>query len=97
MAYNKSKYQREYHRRLKAEYRAWYNEIKNKPCTDCNLFWPPYVMQFDHLPGFEKSYEVGRMVIDKMNKELILAEIAKCELVCSNCHAIRTHIRRPRA
>ena len=52
-------------------------------------------MHWDHLPEFEKAGPLGELVRHG-NRELILQEVAKCELVCANCHAVRT-IRRARA
>ncbi|MDP9245964.1 MAG: hypothetical protein M3O64_04850 [Chloroflexota bacterium] len=51
-------------------------------------------MQWDHLPGFEKIGELsgGTWVVGRTQEE-ILSEIAKCELVCTNCHTIRTFKR----
>ena len=66
--------------------------LKSKPCTDCNKSYPPYVMQFDHRPGEIKSNEVGTML--GCSEDKIASEIAKCDLVCANCHAIRTWTRR---
>jgi hypothetical protein len=61
---------------------------KNKPCTDCNVQYPYYVMQFDHI-GEDKEHTIARLV-NYTNLAMIDAEIAKCEVVCANCHAIRT-------
>ncbi len=72
----------------------WYNSLKSKPCADCNITWPPYVNHWDHLPTFEKVDTVSNMMKAGRSRELILIEIAKCELVCGNCHSIRTHQRR---
>lgn len=49
-------------------------------------------MQWDHLPGTVKLGEIS----DEMrarSRKLIFEELAKCELVCANCHAIRTYKR----
>lgn len=62
------------------------------PCTDCKRSYPYYVMQFDHVRGI-KIEAVARMLQQKASRKRVMAEIAKCELVCSNCHAIRTHGR----
>ena len=42
-------------------------------------------MDFDHVSG---------MRMRTVERETILAEIAKCESVCANCHRARTHLRR---
>lgn len=74
--------------------REWLWELKSKPCTDCGLTWPPYVMQFDHIPGRgEKVFGLDMQGVKNRSMDLLLAEMAKCELVCANCHAIRTHER----
>ena len=65
-------------------------ELKNNPCTDCNEIFHPAAMDFDHINEAEKSFnpsEYDRNLTD------ILKEIDKCELVCSNCHRIRTYNR----
>lgn len=62
-------------------------------CVDCGLkINHPEVYDFDHLPGVEKSHAVSSLVA-KGDRELIDAEIAKCEVVCANCHRIRTASR----
>ena len=48
-------------------------------------------MQWDHLPGEVKLGAVSSL--RGRSKKEILDEIAKCELVCANCHAIRTFQR----
>lgn len=73
--------------------RAWMSALKQGiPCTDCGQSFPPYVMHWDHLPGHEKIDEVGSMVGSR-RRDVILAEIRKCELVCANCHVMRTVTR----
>jgi hypothetical protein len=64
-----------------------------KPCTDCGDSYPHYVMQFDHVRG-EKLGDVSTMVTSGCSLKRIQTEIAKCELVCANCHAKRTYQRR---
>lgn len=69
------------------------NSLKNKPCTDCGIKYPPYVMEFDHLGNEKKFKEISVMVRQTYSEERILNEIKKCELVCSNCHRQRTYDR----
>lgn len=63
-----------------------------KPCTDCGLV-DPIVMEFDHRPSEEKKYDIGRMVGNTYSLETLRAEIAKCDVVCANCHRCRTNSR----
>lgn len=66
-------------------------EAKSVPCTDCNVQYPYYVMQFDHING-DKIANISQMYkTGSLSK--VRAEIEKCEVVCSNCHAERTFKR----
>jgi hypothetical protein len=49
-------------------------------------------MQWDHLPGAPKLGDISNGLSGRSREE-ILEEIAKCEIVCANCHAIRTFQR----
>ena len=71
---------------------AMLNEIRDVPCVDCGRRFPPCVMQFDHRDPSTKAYEVTRMLMRA--RSVILAEVAKCDIVCANCHRIRTYARR---
>jgi hypothetical protein len=64
----------------------------DRPCTDCGKIFPPQVMQWDHLPGNVKLGNISTGIRDRSREE-VLDEIAKCELVCANCHALRTFER----
>jgi len=71
--------------------RALLDSHKAKPCADCGIQYPPYVMDFDHLDATQKSLVLSSGY--RRNLEVVLAEIEKCDVVCSNCHRIRTHER----
>lgn len=73
-----------YHKR-----RDWFWELKRNPCERCGGTFHPVAMQFDHLPGVEKKFEVNGQNITK-RLDVVLAEIAKCQLLCANCHHIVT-------
>lgn len=72
-----------------AERQGWLVSLKDAPCTDCGGRFPSYCMDFDHVRGI-KVASVSAMLNRSASRERILAEIAKCELVCANCHRIRT-------
>lgn len=78
--------------RYKERFVAIVTEYKSKGCADCGKVYPPYVMDFDHLEDTEKVANVASMAGWSLEK--VEAEIAKCEVVCANCHRIRTHKRR---
>jgi hypothetical protein len=72
--------------------RLYFQQIKvERGCTDCGYSANPVALDFDHLPGQVKVYRVCTMA--GMRRELIDAEIAKCEVVCANCHRVRTNER----
>jgi hypothetical protein len=52
--------------------------------------YPTYVMQFDHVRGV-KEFEIGQAQRLQVSTARLFAEIAKCDLVCANCHMERTH------
>ena len=76
-------------RRRYVEKRREIARLKSVPCTDCGGKFPYFVMDFDHRDGEEKLGNVSSMVVVWSWKRL-LAEIAKCDVVCANCHRIRT-------
>ena len=71
----------------------WINQFKRRPCSDCGGEYPPYLMDFDHVTG-DKLDDICGMRMRTVERETILAEIAKCEVVCANCHRARTPMRR---
>ncbi len=73
------------------EYRLY---MSNTPCTDCTETFPYYVMEWDHIPERgQKRFNISKVAGHGMNTARAQAEIAKCDLVCRNCHGLRTHIR----
>ena len=67
--------------------------LKQKPCYDCGIQYPFYVMDFDHNGKQEKLSSIARMSRNGFSEKKILEEIEKCDLVCSNCHRARTYKR----
>jgi hypothetical protein len=64
-------------------------ELKSVPCMDCKQTYPYFVMDFDHQ--YDKKFQIATAVAQSMPLARILTEIEKCEVVCANCHRIRTH------
>lgn len=71
-------------------------KLKDRPCMDCGGRFPPCVMQFDHRDPSTKDrrFKSPGMMPGRTTWDAFLAEIEKCDLVCANCHAIRTHLTR---
>ena len=68
-------------------------KLKDKPCTDCKKKYPPYVMDFDHINKDNKIANVSYLKRHRVAFDKILKEVDKCELVCANCHRIRSYKR----
>ena len=72
---------------LTTRVRNYVNEIKaSKPCMDCGCFFHHHAMDFDHRLGEIKVKDVSKMFTFNAVNE----EIKKCDLICSNCHRVRT-------
>lgn len=71
--------------------RAFLIALKDGPCADCGHRFPAVVMDFDHLR--DKRFVISSGVFTN-STEVLLAEVAKCDLVCANCHRVRTAKRR---
>ena len=77
--------------------RAWYLEYKSRPCADCGVKYPPFVMDLDHMQPELKTGSpsmIVRFISCKDDYDAMVAELTTCEVVCSNCHRYRTVGRR---
>ena len=63
---------------------------------DCRGTFHPAAMTFDHRPGTEKVADLATLAGRGLTG-LFERERAKCDVVCANCHAIRTYRRREEA
>jgi len=105
---NRSEYARAYYARNKAALRAsarqrvnarrirnrvWLlNFLKGKSCKDCGHA-DIRVLEFDHVRK-GKQYNIADLVAGGRNLKLLKTEVGLCELVCCNCHRLRTAERR---
>jgi hypothetical protein len=64
--------------------------FRTHPCIDCGET-DPLVLEFDHL--HDKSFDIARGLRDRSWAEL-LPEMAKCDVICANCHRRRTAVQR---
>lgn len=63
-------------------------ETKERPCEDCGVQYPPTVMALHHRPGVEKVGDVSALIRSR-GLAVVEAEIAKCDVLCLNCHGLR--------
>lgn len=72
-------------------FRVWMTELKAAPCTDCGGHFNAVAMDFDHVRGVKVT---GISAMWSWDRNKVLAELAKTELVCACCHRLRTEARR---
>jgi len=84
---------RSYTRRTRSEnprvvsFREWVAPFKATPCRDCGKTLSSEAMDFDHVRGVKVAQVSDMWSWSRPKAE---AEIAKCEVVCANCHRERT-------
>lgn len=67
------------------EVRVWFRELKKtKVCARCGETTVE-CLQFHHRDPSQKVLDVSA-TIARWSRERILAEIAKCDVLCANCH-----------
>lgn len=59
--------------------------LKGNKCVICNNTYPNAVYDFHHIDPNEKDFNLGNKA-STVKMDICLQEIAKCILVCSNCH-----------
>ena len=90
---NKSVYVQR-NRTYKLIFESVVDKIKSRPCFDCGNTFPPCAMDFDHVRG-RKTANIS-LLRSHCSPAWLLSEIQKCEIVCANCHRVRTSVRSDR-
>lgn len=80
---------READRARSAKLKAQLLEYKGGACVDCGNN-DPRVLEFDHVPERGPKLFTISTALHSHKQERVIAELDKCDLVCANCHAIRT-------
>jgi hypothetical protein len=79
----------------RARHRALLMASKAKPCLDCGNKFPVVCMDFDHRdPATKNPRLLTGMGVMQLTHAEIREELPKCDLVCANCHRIRTARRK---
>jgi len=68
-------------------------KLRRGLCVDCGLVIDERTIvciDFDHRDPQDKRFTISYLM-DKAHPSDIIAEMAKCDAVCRNCHALRTH------
>ncbi len=66
-----------------------HEEKLRRGCVCCGYNESPYALDFDHLDPATKIDGVARMSTRNIQK--IKQEMEKCQVLCANCHRIKTH------
>ncbi len=67
-------------------HKEWFMKVKaNYKCKECGENHPATI-DFHHRDKNSKFEEVSDMIAQMRSRESILAEIEKCDALCSNCH-----------
>ena len=77
--------------RKRCERYAYIQEKRDQPCADCGKSYPICCMDFHHI-GDKDPVLIGVSTATRMmdwSIKRIDAELAKCVVLCSNCHRIR--------
>lgn len=61
-------------------------------CVDCGIE-DIRVLTFDHTDPSQKVESISRMAASGYSWDKFTKELEKCEIVCANCHQIRTGTR----
>lgn len=74
----------------KRKMRKLFVEFKKQfSCVECGMD-DIRVLDFDHLDPFKKSFNVGDAIRLGLSFDKVMAEAAKCQVLCANCHRIKT-------
>lgn len=67
-----------------------YDYLSTHPCVSCGES-DPIVLEFDHIDMLDKSFNISDSTDHSIAS--IKAEIAKCRVLCANCHRRRTAVQ----
>jgi integrase len=66
------------------------HEARSVPCADCQRDdLPPEILHFHHRDPSEKLFQIGGRHDANKSTGALKAEIAKCDVLCPTCHALR--------
>ena len=67
----------------------WFRRYKSTLfCMDCGINHPA-LLQFHHRDRTDKSFTISKIINRARSVKQITDEMAKCDVVCANCHAKR--------
>lgn len=88
---NKKTYREKDKQHVKNRYQNFLVFMQDKSCMDCG-HKDPRVLEFDHRDPATKKANVA-VLVRSNSWESVSLEMEKCDIVCCNCHRIRTLTR----
>lgn len=80
---------RNHARETRAKIKQWlHNYLLGHPCVDCGET-DPIILEFDHIR--DKEFSIGEANSMGISLKRVIAEVAKCEVRCANCHRKKTY------
>lgn len=79
MPSNATEYNRQYYYKRRAKIIEFMGGV-------CNLCGSTHELEFDHINRDEKAFDIR----DNLTLNSILDELQKCQLLCSDCHRLKT-------
>jgi hypothetical protein len=79
----------EWHRNRRLETVAWLSSLRDK-CAHCGES-DPVVLDFHHVDASTKRFKLIGSLCYCHSREVILEEVAKCIVLCANCHRREEH------
>lgn len=69
--------------------REWIDAYKmERGCAECGFKKWPEALDFDHIDRSTKKFNISQTL--RLYKNSLMAEIAKCQILCANCHRHKT-------
>jgi hypothetical protein len=82
------KFLQKWYLKRKAQKQKFVEKIKQKPCSRCKKKFPPVCMDLHHIDPSTKKDTISYLMKSTQNINLLIEEVKKCQLLCSNCHRI---------
>ena len=63
--------------------------LEKAKCADCetkNII----VLEFDHREPKKKKHNISSIMRNVLSMKILKEELKKCDIVCANCHRVRT-------
>ena len=88
----RKQYQKEWHRGRGGSLKKYiFNHLSQSQCVECGEK-KVLVLEFNHKDPSTKSFDLGKAhMIKNLTLKELSKEIKKCEVLCRNCHIVKTH------